>query len=90
MVYKYVCFLNNVFKKVTLTDVFGLPEINVPYLLVLDYPGWIPPYEVTPITGPYEYFDDYYRFGVPSDWYEFSLVSNNVISPGGLSWGPYP
>jgi hypothetical protein len=72
------------------TSFFGLPEIHIPYMLVLEYSDWIPPYEITTITGPYEYYDDFYRYGTPENWYHPSMVSNNIVSSGGLAWGPYP
>jgi len=68
---------------------FGSPAIDVPYILVVPYSDWIPPYESTMITGPYGYFDDFYRYGSPENWYDPSMVTNNTVGPGGLSWGPY-
>lgn len=44
------------------TTIFGDPEgIDVPYIIVVPYTDWPAPSEGTTITGPYPYFDDYYR-----------------------------
>lgn len=74
------------------------PEIipngtELPFILVVPYTDWIPPYEDTTITGPYQYFDNYYISGGMSypDWYLPVNVrpGRNVVGYGGLSWGPY-
>ncbi|MFW9772026.1 MAG: hypothetical protein ACFFEO_07665 [Candidatus Thorarchaeota archaeon] len=72
------------------TFTFGSPSIEVPYILVVPFNDWIPPYESTIITSPYGNFDDFYRYGTTSNWYDPSMVTNNIVGPGGLSWGPYP
>ncbi|MFX0001211.1 MAG: hypothetical protein ACFE88_13950 [Candidatus Hermodarchaeota archaeon] len=69
---------------------FGTPAIDVPYILVVPYPDWIPPYESTFILSPYGHFGEFYRYGTASNWYEPIMVTNNFVGPGGLSWGPYP
>lgn len=71
------------------TAKFGSPSILVPYILVIPYTDWIPPWESTIITGPYGYFADFYKTGMPTNWYHPSMVTNNIVEPGGLSWGPY-
>jgi hypothetical protein len=71
------------------TAKFGTPSIEVPYILVVPYTDWIPPWESTTITGPYGYFDDFYRYGTPANWYHPSMCTNNAVGAGGLSWGPY-
>lgn len=69
---------------------FGSPSIFVPYILVVPFTDWIPPYEQTTITSPYGYFDNFYRYGTPMNWYDPSMVTANYVGSGGLSWGPYP
>ena len=69
---------------------FGSPAIDVPYILVVPFTDWIPPFESTLITSPYGYFDDFYRYGTQANWYDPSMVTNNWVGFGGLSWGPYP
>jgi len=71
------------------TTKFGIPAIMVPYILVVPYTDWIPPYESTIITSLYGYFDDFYRTGTFDNWYDPSMVTNNNVGPDGLSWGPY-
>jgi hypothetical protein len=66
------------------TGKFGSPSIMVPYILVVPFTDWIPPWEDTTITGPYGYFDDFYRYGTPANWYE--IITNPIVGPGGLSW----
>ncbi len=61
----------------------------LPFLLVVPYTDWIPPYENTTITGPYGSFLKFYTTGSPADWYVPCRVTNNVASPGGVSFGPY-
>jgi hypothetical protein len=59
---------------------------TLPYILVVSSAAWIPPYESTTITGPYNNFYDYYStHGVehPS-WY--TEITNSSVGPGGLSW----
>lgn len=69
---------------------------EVPYILVVPYTDWIPPDEDTTITGPYQYFDDFYtNNGVNPNWYlpgqlRTSPYCGNSVNDGGLSWGPYP
>jgi hypothetical protein len=62
----------------------------VPFLIVVPYTDWIPPYEITTITGPYGAYRDFYTTGVPHDWYMPYRVTKNCVMPSGLSWGPYP
>jgi len=63
---------------------------KVPLILVVPYTDWIPPFEDTTITGPYRSFDDFYIYGTYDNWYDPSMVINNLLGYGGLSWGPYP
>lgn len=74
------------------------PEIipvgtTLPFILVVPFTDWIPPYEDTTITGPYQYFDDYYisAGALYPDWYIPGNVrpGHNVVGAGSLSWGPY-
>jgi hypothetical protein len=37
------------------------PGIEVPYILVVPYTNWPAPGESVTVTGPYPYFDEYYR-----------------------------
>jgi len=62
---------------------------KTPLILVVPYKDWIPPYESTTITGPYGWFNDFYTTGLPENWYHPTMVTNNVVGQGGLSWGPY-
>jgi hypothetical protein len=62
---------------------------KVPFILVVPYTDWIPPFEDSTITGPYGWFNDYYTTSLPQNWYDKSMVTNNVVGHGGLSWGPY-
>jgi len=43
----------------------------------------------TRIDSPCGYFDDFYRYGTSTNWYDPSMVTNNIVGSGGLSWGPY-
>jgi hypothetical protein len=43
---------------------------NVPYILVIPVTGWQAPAEGQRITNLYPYFDDYYHYGSPENWYE--------------------
>lgn len=65
-------------------------DTKVPFILVVPFTNWIPPFEVTTITGPYGSFDDFYLTASPADWFLPSMVTNNSVGPGGLSFGPYP
>ena len=71
------------------TTMFGSPGIYVPRILAIPEVDWIPPYTGTCIVQPYGYFDDYYRFGTLENWWHSSMVTNNAVEYGGLSWGPY-
>lgn len=62
----------------------------VPFLIVVPYPNWIPPFESSTINGPYGSFGDYYTTSQPTDWYLPSRVTNTCVQHGGLSFGPYP
>ncbi len=64
---------------------------EVPFILIVPYIDWIPPYEDTTITGPYEYFDDFYLTGMYANWYNPTMVrpARNYVGYGGVSWGPY-
>ena len=56
--------------------------LTLPYILVVPSVAWIPPYESTTITVPYNYFYDYYHSngGSHTTWY------TEITNPGGLSW----
>jgi len=71
------------------TTMFGSPGIYVPRILAIPETDWIPPYTGTCIVQPYGSFDDYYRYGTPVNWWHSSMVTNNAVESGGLSWGPY-
>jgi hypothetical protein len=60
--------------------------LTLPYILVVPVAAWIPPYESTCITGPYNYFYDYYNSGgvLHPTWY--TEITNSSVSLGGLSW----
>jgi hypothetical protein len=74
--------------------------LNLPHILVVPKTDWIPPYEDTCISrpfdqyqtpngdwdGPYNYFYDYYSTGSPANWYE--TITNSYVGRGGISWAP--
>jgi hypothetical protein len=62
----------------------------VPFMVVIPYTNWIPPFESSTITGPYGSFVDFYSMGLPIDWYIPDRVTNSCVIHGGLSFGPYP
>lgn len=65
---------------------------ETPFVLVIPYPEWIPPFEDTTITGPYLKFLDFYTTGAPENWYDPTIAGMviNTVGTGFLSWGPYP
>ncbi len=67
--------------------------LELPFILVIPYNDWIPPYGFTTITGPYQYFDDFYSTGSHNDWYlptiENIRSGRNITDFGGIAWGPY-
>jgi len=64
---------------------------ETPFILIVPYTDWIPPYEDSTITGPYQYFDDFYMTGMYANWYDPSNLraGRNNVAYGGISWGPY-
>ncbi len=68
------------------TDEIIPVDTKLPFILVVPDPYWIPPYEDTTITGPYGYFDNFYIYGTPENWYENQYITENSVGPGGLSW----
>jgi len=62
----------------------------LPFLIVVPFTNWIPPFESSTITGPYGSFLDYYTTGLPADWFIPAKVTNSCVAHGGLSFGPYP
>ncbi len=62
----------------------------VPFMIVVPFTNWIPPFESSTITGPYGPFADFYTTSQPTDWYLPSRVTNTCVLHGGLSFGPYP
>jgi len=59
-------------------------DTETPFILVVPYTDWIPPYEDSTITGPYGNFNDFYTTGSPANWYE--TITNPTVGYGGLSW----
>jgi hypothetical protein len=61
---------------------------EVPMILVVPKTDWIPPWEDTTITGPYDDFTNFYTTGSPADWY----LNLDPFAPrpgyGGFSWWP--
>jgi hypothetical protein len=64
-------------------------DTRLPFIIVVPFTNWIPPYEATTITGPYGSFDDFYLTASPDDWFLPAMVTNSCVEPGGLSFGPY-
>jgi hypothetical protein len=64
-------------------------DTKVPFVLVVPFTNWIPPFEDTTITSPYGRFDDFYLTASPDNWFLPAMVTNNCVGPGGLSFGPY-
>jgi len=67
--------------------------VEVPFILVVPYADWIPPFEDTTINGPYQYFEIFYTTGAHDDWYipttDNIRSGKNIVNYGGVSWGPY-
>jgi len=89
----------NDIKPVSITTFQGYtPDIlpiglELPFILTIPYTNWIPPYDFTTISGPYQYFDDFYSTGSHNDWYlptiENIRPGRNITDFGGIAWGPY-